>query len=140
MKVGIAELELHSKKFFRLSPQHTLSEILTDKVCCVFVSGRLAFTLDSFSDPGQIVATFQLPRCATNIAALDEKHLSTLLIDVDVHPKYLRVTVKGKTRAFTLTIVDILQWGIASNWKLVNPFVNVKQRSILTILSLTATQ
>lgn len=73
MKVGIAELELHSKKFFRLSPQHTLSEILTDKVCCVFVSGRLAFTLDSFSDPGQIVATFQLPRCATNIAALDEK-------------------------------------------------------------------
>lgn len=73
MKVGIAELEVHSKKFFRLCPEQTLSETLTDKVCYIFVSGRLAFTLDSFSDPGQIVATFQLPRCAPNIAAVNEK-------------------------------------------------------------------
>ncbi|XP_026190775.1 protein tilB homolog [Cyclospora cayetanensis] len=47
--------------------------------------GRLKFTIDHCCKPGQIVATFHLPR-----------HLSTTLIDVDVHPEYLRVAVKGK--------------------------------------------
>ncbi|CDJ56453.1 leucine rich repeat protein, putative [Eimeria maxima] len=53
--------------------------------------GRLKFTMDSYSQPGLIVVTFELPR-----------HLSTMLIDVDVHPNYLRVTVKGKVTQLRL--------------------------------------
>ncbi|CDI87261.1 leucine rich repeat protein, putative [Eimeria praecox] len=53
--------------------------------------GRLKFTMDSYSQPGLIVVTFELPR-----------HLSTALIDVDVHPNYLRVTVKGKVTQLRL--------------------------------------
>ncbi|KAL8434117.1 hypothetical protein Efla_000468 [Eimeria flavescens] len=53
--------------------------------------GKVPFKLDSHCEPGQIVASFQLP-----------KHLSTLLIDVDVQPTYLRVTVKGKVTQLRL--------------------------------------
>ncbi|CEL92599.1 unnamed protein product [Vitrella brassicaformis CCMP3155] len=53
--------------------------------------GRYHFTIDDFTDPGQIAIEVFVP-----------KYLDTSLIDVDVHPDYMRCVVKGKVTQFRL--------------------------------------